>query len=83
MIGDPKEYHPGQQRNLDTGGSLVEDPYYTPPMQVERLAKFMEYGFQFPLELEVQEANTFLELHGNIYPSLVREFYGNFQYKDG
>ncbi|KAF1867945.1 hypothetical protein Lal_00042412, partial [Lupinus albus] len=93
--------------NLDTGYSstiqcgrviIGRDPYYTPALQVERLAKFMcqkqtyiryenmtwmlEQRFQFPLELEAQGVNTFLELHGIIYHSLVQEFYGNIQYKD-
>ncbi|KAF1869451.1 hypothetical protein Lal_00022896 [Lupinus albus] len=30
----------------------------------------------------MEGANTFLEMKGKIYPSLVREFYNNFQYKE-
>ncbi|KAF1892706.1 hypothetical protein Lal_00042595 [Lupinus albus] len=43
----------------------------------------VDQGFQFPHELEVQGTNTFIELHGKFYPSLIREFYGNFVYKNG
>ncbi|KAF1894581.1 hypothetical protein Lal_00031401, partial [Lupinus albus] len=43
----------------------------------------VKQGFKFPLELEVQGVNTFLVLNGNIYPTLVREFYANFKHKDG
>ncbi|KAF1889004.1 hypothetical protein Lal_00042973 [Lupinus albus] len=100
--------HPRKQRNTDNDGStstqagrinVGKDPYYTPALQAERLAKFIvckltyiryanmarmvEQGFQFPLELEGQGAKIFFKLHGNIFPSLVREFYSNFQYKDG
>ncbi|KAF1896051.1 hypothetical protein Lal_00033439 [Lupinus albus] len=34
----------------------------------------VEQGFQFPHKLETQGANPFIELHGKIYPSLIREF---------
>ncbi|KAF1891326.1 hypothetical protein Lal_00016957 [Lupinus albus] len=44
---------------------------------------YAKQDFQFPLELEAQGANTFMELNVNIFPSLVWEFYRNFQYKDG
>ncbi|KAF1879867.1 hypothetical protein Lal_00014167 [Lupinus albus] len=43
----------------------------------------VEQGFQFPHELEVQGSNPFIELLGKLYPSLIREFYSNFIYKDG
>ncbi|KAF1870882.1 hypothetical protein Lal_00030192 [Lupinus albus] len=46
------------------------------------MAWMVEEVFQFPLELEAQGANKFLELHGNNFPSLVREFYSNIQYKN-
>ncbi|KAF1884355.1 hypothetical protein Lal_00033531 [Lupinus albus] len=78
---------------------LRNDPYYPSTLQAKMLAKFIthkqtyiqyaniawmvEQGFQFPLELEVQRANNFLEFHNNIFPSLVWEFYSNFQCKNG
>ncbi|KAF1888205.1 hypothetical protein Lal_00030087 [Lupinus albus] len=40
-------------------------------------------GFLFPHHLEVKGTNTFVELNGKLYPSLIREFYSNFQYRDG
>ncbi|KAF1877999.1 hypothetical protein Lal_00041748 [Lupinus albus] len=43
----------------------------------------VEQGFQFPHDLEVQGTDTFIELHGKFYPSLIREFYSNFVYKNG
>ncbi|CAL0320116.1 unnamed protein product [Lupinus luteus] len=33
--------------------------------------------------MEAQGAIQFLELKGQVYPALVREFYANFRYKDG
>ncbi|KAF1884368.1 hypothetical protein Lal_00033544 [Lupinus albus] len=75
------------------------DPYFTPELQESRLVRFhgrklayvryadvpwlVEEGFQFPHELEVQGTNTFIGLHGKLYPSLIREFYSNFVYKNG
>ncbi|KAF1889714.1 hypothetical protein Lal_00025042 [Lupinus albus] len=75
------------------------DPCFTPELQALRLIRFngrklayvryadvpwlVEEGFQFPHELEVQGTNTFIGLHGIIYPSLIREFYSNFVYKNG
>ncbi|KAF1878011.1 hypothetical protein Lal_00041760 [Lupinus albus] len=75
------------------------DPNFSPSLQASRLAKFhgrklgyvryvdaswlVEQGFPFPHELEVQGTNTFVELHGKLYPSLIREFYSNFTYQDG
>ncbi|KAF1866266.1 hypothetical protein Lal_00024270 [Lupinus albus] len=74
------------------------DPYYSRSVQATRLAKFqgrrltyiqyvdvswlVEQGFMFLHQLELHGTNTFVELHGKIYPSLVREFYRNFQCKD-
>ncbi|KAF1896139.1 hypothetical protein Lal_00042748 [Lupinus albus] len=43
----------------------------------------VEEGFQFPHELEGQGTNTFIGLHGKLYPSLIREFYSNFVYRNG
>ncbi|KAF1883346.1 hypothetical protein Lal_00042227, partial [Lupinus albus] len=79
--------------------NVRKDPYYTSALHTERFTKFIdrkqtfiryaitvwmvEQGFQFLLDLEAQGANKFLELNGNIFPSLVRELYSNFQYKDG
>ncbi|KAF1858889.1 hypothetical protein Lal_00043024 [Lupinus albus] len=75
------------------------DQFFSPTLQATWLTKFqgrklayvryvdvswlVEQGFQFPHELEVQGSNTFIELHGKLYPSLIREFYSNFIYKDG
>ncbi|KAF1878122.1 hypothetical protein Lal_00015108 [Lupinus albus] len=75
------------------------DPFFAPELQASRLARFhgrklayvryadvpwmVEEGFQFPHELEVQGTNTFIELHDKFYPSLIREFYSNFVYKNG
>lgn len=74
------------------------DPYYTPDQQAERFARyasrkmthiryadlswFVGEGFQFPVDLETQGLTHFVELHGNVYPDLVKEFYANFQFKD-
>ncbi|KAF1894480.1 hypothetical protein Lal_00043644 [Lupinus albus] len=33
--------------------------------------------------LEAQGTVQFMELKGQVYPALVREFYANFRYKDG
>ncbi|KAF1877102.1 hypothetical protein Lal_00033660 [Lupinus albus] len=75
------------------------DHLFAPELQASRLAHFhgiklayvryadvprlVEEGFQFPQELQVQGTNTFIELHGKFYPSLIREFYSNFVYKNG
>ncbi|KAF1892775.1 hypothetical protein Lal_00042669 [Lupinus albus] len=74
------------------------EPNYSPTLQATRLAKFqgrkltyikyvdiswlVEQGLDFPHQMELQGANAFLEMQGRIYPSVVREFYSNFQYKD-
>ncbi|KAF1859159.1 hypothetical protein Lal_00000990 [Lupinus albus] len=34
----------------------------------------VEQGFEFPQSLEVQGANTFLDMSGKTYPTLIREF---------
>ncbi|KAF1865947.1 hypothetical protein Lal_00041728 [Lupinus albus] len=78
--------------------SVRGEPFYAPSLQAEIMAMFVickltyirfsnmvcmvEQGFDFPDGLEAQGVNTFLELNGNIYPSLIREFYANFQFKD-
>ncbi|KAF1894484.1 hypothetical protein Lal_00043417 [Lupinus albus] len=75
------------------------DPYYSLILQETRLAKFQgrkptyiryvdltwlaEQNFSFPHDMEDQGTVQFLELKGQVYPSLVREFYANFRYKDG
>ncbi|KAF1868108.1 hypothetical protein Lal_00018624 [Lupinus albus] len=75
------------------------DPYYSLILQETRLAKFQgrkptyiryvdltwlaEQNFSFPHDMEAQETVQFLELKGQVYPALVREFYANFRYKDG
>ncbi|CAL0331410.1 unnamed protein product [Lupinus luteus] len=42
-----------------------------------------EQRFNFPHDMKAQGAVKFLELKGQVYPTLVREFYANFRYKDG
>ncbi|CAL0319871.1 unnamed protein product [Lupinus luteus] len=42
-----------------------------------------EQHFNFSHDMEAQGAVKFLELKGQVYPALVREFYANFRYKDG
>ncbi|KAF1885767.1 hypothetical protein Lal_00008506 [Lupinus albus] len=75
------------------------DPYYSSSLQASRLTKFqgrklayvryvdvsllVEQGFQFSHQLEVRGTNTFVKLNGKLYPSLIREYYNNFQFKDG
>ncbi|KAF1872172.1 hypothetical protein Lal_00033826 [Lupinus albus] len=75
------------------------DPFYIPNLQTLRLRMFqgrkktyiryankcrmVEKCFEFPRSLEVQGANTFLEMIGNFYPTLIQEFYSNFQYREG
>ncbi|KAF1884285.1 hypothetical protein Lal_00042937 [Lupinus albus] len=75
------------------------DPYYSLILQEIRLAKFQgrkptyiryvdltwlaEENFSFPHDMEAQGTVQFLELKGQVYPTLVREFYANFRYKDG
>ncbi|KAF1889011.1 hypothetical protein Lal_00042980 [Lupinus albus] len=79
--------------------SLRGDPFYAPTVQARSLAKVVNYkityirynemvwmleqGFEFSHGLEAQGVNTFLQLNSKIYLSLVREFYANFQFKDG
>ncbi|KAF1870716.1 hypothetical protein Lal_00026408 [Lupinus albus] len=68
-------------------------------VQASRLAKFQArllaytryaditwliyQGFDLPHQLKMQGVDTFLELQGKVYPSLIREFYSNFQCNDG
>ncbi|KAF1885989.1 hypothetical protein Lal_00032299 [Lupinus albus] len=75
------------------------DPYYSLILQETHLAKFQgrkptyiryvdltwlaEQNFSFPHDMEAQGTVQFLELKGQLYPALVREFYANFRYKDG
>ncbi|KAF1872170.1 hypothetical protein Lal_00033824, partial [Lupinus albus] len=75
------------------------DLFFAPELQATRLSRFhgrklayvryaevswlVDQGFQFPHELEIQGTNMFIELHGKFYPSLIREFYNNFIYKNG
>ncbi|KAF1877022.1 hypothetical protein Lal_00033575 [Lupinus albus] len=78
--------------------SSVSDPFYADNLQTERLTKFLsrkptyiryanmtwlaEEGFRFSHELEAQGATKFLELKCCVYPSLIREFYANFQHNN-
>ncbi|KAF1896102.1 hypothetical protein Lal_00042895 [Lupinus albus] len=75
------------------------DPYYSLILQETRMAKFQgrkptyiryiyltwlaEQNFSFPHDMEAHGTIQFLELKGQVYPALVREFYANFRYKDG
>ncbi|KAF1885967.1 hypothetical protein Lal_00049397 [Lupinus albus] len=75
------------------------DPYYSLILQETRLEKFegrkptyiryvdltwlAEQNFSFPHDMEAQGTVQYLELKGQVYPTLVREFYANFRYKDG
>ncbi|KAF1878086.1 hypothetical protein Lal_00022744 [Lupinus albus] len=75
------------------------DPYYSLILQETRIAKFQgrkptyiryvdltwlaEQNFSFPHDMEAQGTIQFMELKGQVYPALVREFYANFRYKDG
>ncbi|KAF1884416.1 hypothetical protein Lal_00033422 [Lupinus albus] len=75
------------------------DPYYSLILQETRMVKFQgrkptyiryvdltwlaEQNFSFPHDMEAQGTIQFMELKGQVYPSLVREFYANFRYKDG
>ncbi|KAF1881653.1 hypothetical protein Lal_00039871 [Lupinus albus] len=69
------------------------DPFLAPELQASRLARFhgrklayvhyTDVPWLFHHELEVQGTNTFIGLHGKLYPSLIREFYSNFVYKNG
>ncbi|KAF1872185.1 hypothetical protein Lal_00039345 [Lupinus albus] len=75
------------------------DPYYSLILQETRMAKFQgrkptyiryvdltwlaEQNFSFPHDMEAQGTIYFMELKGQVYPALVREFYANFRYKDG
>ncbi|KAF1888351.1 hypothetical protein Lal_00043564 [Lupinus albus] len=75
------------------------DPYYSLILQETRLAKFQgrkptyiryvdltwltEQNFSFPHDMEAKGTVQYLELKGQVYPALVREFYANFRYKDG
>ncbi|KAF1888342.1 hypothetical protein Lal_00045000 [Lupinus albus] len=55
------------------------DPYYSVILQETRLAKF-----QGRKPTYISSGNrSILELKGQVYPALVREFYANFRYKDG
>ncbi|KAF1898681.1 hypothetical protein Lal_00039886 [Lupinus albus] len=75
------------------------DPYYSLILQETRMAKFQgrkptyiryvdltwlaEQNFSFPHDMEAQGTIQFMELKGQVYPTLVREFYANFRYKNG
>ncbi|KAF1895957.1 hypothetical protein Lal_00033909 [Lupinus albus] len=75
------------------------DPYYSLILQETRMAKFQgrkptyiryvdltwlaEQNFSFPHDMEAQGTIQFMELKGQVYPALVREFYANLRYKDG
>ncbi|KAF1877128.1 hypothetical protein Lal_00015789 [Lupinus albus] len=75
------------------------NPYYASDLKLARLAKFtdrgitltcytnlswmIESGFTFHELLRYQGVQVCVELYGKMYPSLIREFYSNFQYKNG
>ncbi|KAF1884273.1 hypothetical protein Lal_00042925 [Lupinus albus] len=82
-----------------SNSASISDPFYAENLQAEKLTKFLsrnltyiryanmtwfaEEGFSFAHELEAQGATQFLELQGYVYPSMIREFYANFQHKNG
>ncbi|KAF1898028.1 hypothetical protein Lal_00032792 [Lupinus albus] len=55
------------------------DPYYSLILQETRMAKFQGHKPTYIRSGTIQ----FMELKGQVYPALVREFYANFRYKDG
>ncbi|KAF1879815.1 hypothetical protein Lal_00039687 [Lupinus albus] len=75
------------------------DPCYAPELSLIRLARFegrgitptaytnlswmSESGFLYPKYFKNQGVQVFVELYGKMYPSLIREFYSNFQYENG
>ncbi|KAF1894651.1 hypothetical protein Lal_00027028 [Lupinus albus] len=75
------------------------DLFYAPEAQIARIAKFAgrgitptaytnlswmtDSGFMFPEFLKNQGLQVLVEMHGKMYPSLIREFYSNFQCKNG
>ncbi|KAF1866224.1 hypothetical protein Lal_00024223 [Lupinus albus] len=75
------------------------DPYYASDLKLARLAKFtdkgitltcnnnlswmIDSGFIFLELLRYQCVQVCVELYGKMYPSLIREFYSNFQCKNG
>ncbi|KAF1858802.1 hypothetical protein Lal_00013725 [Lupinus albus] len=75
------------------------DAHYAPEEQMARLARFAgkgitptayttlswmtDSGFVFPEFLKNQGLQVFVELHGKMYLSLIREFYNNLRCKNG
>ncbi|KAF1895943.1 hypothetical protein Lal_00033893 [Lupinus albus] len=75
------------------------DPYYAHEAQMTRLARFVgrgitptaytslswmiEFGYMFLEFFKNQGLHVCVELHGKMYPSLIREFYNNLQCKNG
>ncbi|KAF1868048.1 hypothetical protein Lal_00033989 [Lupinus albus] len=75
------------------------DHFYAPEEQITRIAKFAGRGitpmaytnlswmidseFMFLEFLKNQGLQVLVEMHGKIYPSLIREFYSNFHCKNG
>ncbi|KAF1898108.1 hypothetical protein Lal_00032872 [Lupinus albus] len=48
-----------------------------------KVGNYIYTNFSFPHDMEAQGTIQFMELKGQVYPALVREFYANFRYKDG
>ncbi|KAF1898754.1 hypothetical protein Lal_00000656 [Lupinus albus] len=47
------------------------------------LSWMTDFGFMFPEFLKNHGLQVLVEMHGKMYPSLIREFYSNFQCKNG
>lgn len=78
--------------------NMEEDPHFTLAAQEERITQFdsrnlmaLRYansqwlrneGFLFPALLDTQNITKFIDLNGKIYPTLVKEFYANFLFRD-
>ncbi|KAF1874211.1 hypothetical protein Lal_00015665 [Lupinus albus] len=62
------------------------DPFFAPTLQASILARFHGRKLAYVRYADVPwlvEQGSFIELHGKFYPSLIREFYSNFVYKNG
>ncbi|KAF1860411.1 hypothetical protein Lal_00037751 [Lupinus albus] len=72
-----------RSRNMDVGGFSSTQGRKQTNIRYANMSWLVEQAFEFPHCLEVQGANTFMEMSGNIYPTLIQEFYSNFQYREG
>ncbi|KAF1866143.1 hypothetical protein Lal_00031447 [Lupinus albus] len=53
------------------------------PTVYTNLSWMTDSGFMFPEFLRNQALQVFVEMHGKMYPSLIKEFYSKFQCKNG